>query len=114
MKRILTIVSVLSLVVASGAMAEDYGWSLSGSAADATVNTGPAVASTPFSVFLHLECAPFDGISAAEFSMSTNFFDAGFTPLAGALNAGTSVHFQIQFSMINKNLSRRAVSARGT
>ena len=46
----------------------------------------------PFSVYLHLECANVDGMSAAEFSLSSNFFNAGFTPLAGALNAGDSVN----------------------
>ena len=43
MKRILTIISVLTLVMASGAVAEEYGWSISNSSTDAFSNTGVPV-----------------------------------------------------------------------
>ena len=84
-------IALITFLIAGSAPAEDYGWSLSGSSTDPNVNTGPAVASTPFFVYLWLVCSPIDGISATEFSMSTGFFDAGFTPLNGVLNAGNSV-----------------------
>ena len=88
-------IALITFLIAGSASAEDYGWSLSGSSTDPNVNTGVAAASVPFNVYLWLVCsAPAnsppqgDGISAVEFSLSTNLFNAGFTPLGGALNAG--------------------------
>ncbi|GJM43710.1 MAG: hypothetical protein DHS20C21_05520 [Gemmatimonadota bacterium] len=90
MKRILTIVSVLSIVMASSAMAEDYGWSLSFSDTDPNVQAANVPATTPHSVYLWMACTQADGMSAAEFSavFPAGFFGHGFTPLNGVLNAG--------------------------
>ena len=102
MKRVLTIVSLLSLAVAPGAVASGamahppyhYGWSLSGSSTDPNVNTAPATAlGEPFQVYLWLSCTPTPnrGLIAVEFSLQSSFFNAGFTTMGGALNAGDSV-----------------------
>lgn len=92
MKRILTIVSVLSLVMASSAMAADYGWSLSGSSTDPTQNTQPAnPPNTQVQVYLWLACVNPDlGAAAMECAMSSTFpFAAGsFIALNGALATG--------------------------
>ena len=91
MKRILTIVSVLAFVIASSAMAEDYGWSLSASNTDPSVNTA-APTGTPASinVYLWLDCVnPALGAGAMECALQiTGFFPGSFTALNGALATG--------------------------
>lgn len=94
MKRILTIVSVLSLVLASGAMAEPYGWSLSFSSTDPDVNAGAALPGFG-TVYLWLRCTTdVDPGGAAAYgahvSATGGAFIAGFTPSAGVLNAGNA------------------------
>jgi hypothetical protein len=88
MKRVLTIVAAL-LVAAVPASAERYGWTISSSAVDPNVNTGP-VTGAPLTLFLWLACAPDGGMSAAEFNLQTppGVFNFGFTPQNGFLNAG--------------------------
>jgi len=93
MKRILTIVSVLTLVMAAGAQAEDYGWSLSFSSTDGGVNTQDFVPSPgQFFIYLWLDCTLADGMSAAEFDVTppAAYFGHAFTPLNGVLNAGNA------------------------
>ncbi|GJM43709.1 MAG: hypothetical protein DHS20C21_05510 [Gemmatimonadota bacterium] len=94
MKRILTIACLLSLVVASGAMAEDYGWRLSFSNTDPADSTATVPATTPHSVYLWLNCTNLDGMSAAEFTAQfpAGFFGHGFTPMNGVLNAGNATN----------------------
>jgi hypothetical protein len=75
MKRILTIVSVLSMVMASGAMAENYGWSLSASSTDPAVNTAaPGGPSSIQTVYVWLSCVDPLGAAAAEFALQTTGF----------------------------------------
>ncbi|MEZ5066953.1 MAG: hypothetical protein R3B81_19735 [bacterium] len=88
MKRILTIAFALTLV-ASSAFALDYGWSISGSSTDATVNTGDLAAGLPSNVYLWLNCTTVDGISAMEARVDVQgLLFLSFTPMNGALNAG--------------------------
>lgn len=88
MKRVLTIAAAL-LVFAAPSFAQIYGWTISSSPADPNVNSG-AVSPAPVTLFLWLACAPQDGMSAAEFNLSTpaGLLNFGFTTQNGFLNAG--------------------------
>jgi len=96
MKRILTVVSVLSLVLATGAMALDYGWTLSTSNSDPLVNTGAPLPGTG-SIYLWLNCNLVDGAAAfgAHVTATNAAVIAGFTPVSGVLNAGTATDPQL-------------------
>jgi hypothetical protein len=91
MKRFMTTVTVLAiLAIASSAFGQvQYGWTVSSSAADPNVNTGVATFGVT-NLYLWLQCAEGDGMSAAEFDMAVTGFNVlAFTPLSGFLNAGT-------------------------
>ena len=94
MKRFRTIVYALCLcaVMASGAHASTYGWTVSHSATEPLVNSGTPNAGTD-TLFLWLYCQG-KGMSAAE--MDLNSFPAGnvlaFNPMNGFLNAGNATH----------------------
>jgi hypothetical protein len=95
MKRILTIVSVLSLalVLTSGAMAagETYGWTLSLSNTDPLVNAGAAFGGVG-TAYLWLNCNSVDGAAAfgCNVTATNGAIVAGFTASPGVLNAGTA------------------------
>jgi len=91
MKRFMTIVTVLAmLAMASSAFGQVlYGWSVSGSATDANVNTGTPTGGVG-TFYLWFNCNDGDGMSAAEFDMVvTGISPLAFTPMNGFLNAGT-------------------------
>lgn len=88
MKRILTIAFALTLV-ASSAMAEDYGWSISASSTDPAVNTASVAPGLPANLYLHMACATVDGMSAMEADVqASGLLFLSFVPLNGTLNAG--------------------------
>lgn len=96
MKRIVTIVSALSLLLTAQAMAEPYGWTLSLSNSDPMANTGATFPGFG-TVYLWLNCTtPLDPGGAAAFGAEVGFTGfstiAGFTPSAGVLNAGSATH----------------------
>jgi hypothetical protein len=95
MKRILTIVSALSLLVASGAMAEDYGWSISLSSTSPSANTGTHPVGAPFSLYLWLDCTLADGVSAMEADLSTAMIFTGYTPIHPSNNFGAGNALQL-------------------
>jgi hypothetical protein len=98
MKRILTIVSVLSLVMATSAMALDYGWSVSLSDTDASVDTGaPDVAFATTNFYLWLACASNDGAAAAamDIVVTGGGIQTGFTGENFIINAGSTSSLQL-------------------
>ncbi|MBZ0267936.1 hypothetical protein K8I85_07260 [bacterium] len=101
MKRILTIVSVLSLVLAAGAMAEPYGWTVSLSSTDPDVNSGPAgggFTTTTFYLWLKCSTDPLPGGAAAAGMTATvagGAFPGGFNNEAFVLNAGDGTNLQL-------------------
>lgn len=90
MKRVLTIVSAL-LVAASPAFADNYGWSLSGSA---TEPCQPVPLGSLQVVYLWFNYATDDGMSAMEANLTTsaNYSVLGFNVQNGYLNAGNQTN----------------------
>lgn len=92
MKRVLTIAAALLVFAAPSFAQQKYGWTISSSATDPNVNSG-LTSPAPVSLFLWLACAAGpDGMSAAEFNLSTpaGLLNFGFTTMNGFLNAGGS------------------------
>lgn len=85
-----TVYAIGAVWAPSGGCADgEYGWRVSASAADPFVNTAspsPGLGN----LYLWLECAIPDGWGAAEFDVSGPLPVLSFTPMNGALNAGTA------------------------
>lgn len=95
MKRFLTTVSALCIcaVMATGANAATYGWTVSASNVDPLVQVGNGPNGSTDNVYLWFACSD-EGMSAAEIDVVSN--PAGnilaFNVLNGFLNAGTAQH----------------------
>ena len=89
MKKFLTIgLSLGMLLLASSSFGAQFGWTISGSAVDANVNTGTATNGVA-SLFLWLQCAEGNGMASAEFDLcATGISVLAFTANPGFLNAG--------------------------
>ena len=89
MKRVLTIAAALVVLAVPAFAQQQYGWKISNSATNPDLNSG-ATQGAPLPLYLWLDCASPDGMSAAEFDLSlpAGMFNFGFTPLNGFLNAG--------------------------
>lgn len=90
-----TLVTLLLLasvsVVTAEAYGEYYGWTLSFTDTDPEQNVGPAFPGFG-TVYLWMFCNQIDGAAAygANVTATNGAFIAGFTPVAGVLNAGTA------------------------
>lgn len=89
MKRVLTIAAALLVFAAPSFAQQEYGWAISSSGTSEFVNSG-AVSPAPVTLFLWLQCAGPDGMSAAEFNLQApaGVLNFGFNVQNGFLNAG--------------------------
>ncbi len=89
MKRVLTIAAALLVFAAPSFAQLKYGWTISSSASDPFVNSGPTSAA-PFTLFLWYYCSTDDGMTAfeADITLPAGVLNFGFTPQNGYLNAG--------------------------
>lgn len=93
MNRIPTILAALLVAWASSSHAQThtYGWTISSSNTDPLANSG-SVTGAPQSLYLWLQCAAPEGMSAAEFDLQLpgGVLNFGFNTQNGFLNAGGS------------------------
>ncbi len=92
MKRIVTFASILTLLFAFAAGAEEYGWTISDSPTNPLSNTGTLIPGGLQSLYLWLYCG--DGMAAAEFRFESDNPGSNIilvtTTQNGFLNAGTT------------------------
>jgi hypothetical protein len=90
MKRILTILSVMAVLVAStSASAQVYGWSLSESNTESCVSTGTPTFGVK-NIYLWHNYAEGLNMAAADITVTGSIAPLAFNPLNGYLNAGTA------------------------
>lgn len=93
MHRMATIVAFVAVVWASPAhtQGQSYGWTISNSNTNPLANSG-SVTGGPQTLYLWLNCATPEGMTAAEFDLQLpgGVVNFGFNPQNGFLNAGTS------------------------
>jgi len=72
----------------------DFAWTISSSAVDALQNTG-AIGPDATDLYLWLFCTAGGGMSASEFALGGDLEVISFTPVNGALNAGTDTELRL-------------------